>query len=221
VAEAATAMMAVSRSLPWGGEYFRVVRALKKIALVSVAAGQVMMAGCQPAGPLGRAGLSVTPPASWRPVKPSPGKVPGIPLAAWAGPDGSSLVIFRTLPVPGGSPSMIAEALANRLTNLPGLRLVVERVETVGGMSAARVEVVAPGTGDALAPSGLGTPTLPDGKSLIPTRQVTLGFLGPAATLYVTWHAPESSYGRIAPDIEATLKSFRLTAGGKISSYEY
>jgi len=198
-----------------------VLRALKKIALASAAAGQVMMPGCQPAGPLGRAGLELTPPASWRPVEPPPGKVPGVPLAAWAGPDGSSLLIFRTLPVPGGSPTMIAQALANRLTNLPGLRLVFGRVETVGGTSAARVEVVAPGTGDALAPSGLGTPTAPAGKSLIPTRQVTLGFLRETATLYLTWHAPESSYGRIAPEIEATLKSCRLTSGGKTSSYEY
>ena len=46
---------------------------------------------------------------------------------------GSSLVLYRTLWVPGGSAAMIAEALGNRLENLPGLRLLVKRTETVGG----------------------------------------------------------------------------------------
>ena len=113
-----------------------------------------------------------------------------MPLAAWAGPDGSSLVLYRTLPAPGGSPAMIAEALANRLENLPELRLVVNRTEKVGETTAARVEVVAPGTGDALAPSGTGTPMAPAGKTLIPTREVTVGFHRPDATLFLTWDSP-------------------------------
>ncbi len=53
---------------------------------------------------------------------------------------------------------MLAEAMGNRLENLPGLKLLVKRSETVAGTQAARVEVTAPGTGDALAPSGLGEP---------------------------------------------------------------
>ena len=122
-----------------------------------------------------------------------------MPLAAWSGPDGSSLVVYRTLWVPGASAEMLAEALGNRLENLPGLRLLVKRSEIVAGMPAARVEVVAPGTGDALAASGLGKPIEPAGKTLVPTRQVTLAFSRPGDTIYLTWHIPEASYERIAP----------------------
>ena len=144
--------------------------------------------------------------------------VPGISLAAWEGPEGSSLVVYRTLPIPGGSAVAIAEALSNRLENLPGLKVLVKRTEALGGSTAARVEVVARGTGHALAPSGVGTPIAPAGKALVPTRQVTLGFVRNDATLFVRWHAPESSYERIAPDIRATLDSLRLSADGQKTS---
>ena len=93
-----------------------------KIALLSVSVATLLLAGCQRSAPLARAGIAVHPPASWRPVEPSAHQVPGVALAAWAGPEGSSLSLYRTLPAPGGSPAMIAEALANRLENLPGMR---------------------------------------------------------------------------------------------------
>jgi hypothetical protein len=188
-------------------------RAWNSIALLHSlqAVALILMAGCQPTGPLERAGLAVKPPVSWRPVEATTRQVPGVPLAAWAGPDGSSLVIYRALPAPGYTPAMIAEGLANRMENLPELRLVVKRTETVARTNAARVEVVAPGTGDALAPSGLGTPRTPDAKTLIPTRQVTMGFLKPSGTIYLSWIAPESSYSLIAPQIEATLESIRFS----------
>ena len=105
---------------------------------------------------------------------------------------------------------MLAEALGNRLENLPGLKLLVKRVETVAGVPAARVEVVAPGTGDALAPSGLGPPIEPAGKSLIPTRQVTLAFARPSGTIYLTWHMPEASHDRIEPEILTAIDSLRF-----------
>jgi hypothetical protein len=174
----------------------------------------ILIAGCQPSGPLERAGLAVKPPASWRPIDSATRQVPGVALAAWAGPEGSSLAIYRALPAPGYTPAMIADGLANRMENLPELRVVVKRTETVAGTIAARVEVVAPGTGDALAPSGIGTPKAPDGKTLIPTRQVTMGFVKPSATIYFSWNAPESSYSRLAPQIEATLESIRFTTTG-------
>jgi hypothetical protein len=147
--------------------------------------------------------------------------VPGVPLAAWSGPDGSSLVLYRSLPVPGGSATMVAESLANRLENLPELRLLVKRTEDLAGTAAARVEVVAPGTGDALAASGLGTPIAPAGKTLAPTRRVVLGFARPGQTLYLAWHMPESSYDRIAPEIQATLETLRFTSSGELSSDSY
>jgi hypothetical protein len=188
-----------------------VVRAPKKIARLSLAAAVLSFSGCQPAGLLARTGVAVAPPASWRPVRPSPGKVPGVPLAAWAGPEGSALVVYRDLPAPGVSPAMLADALGNRLAHLAGLEVVVKRTETVGEALAARVEVIAPGTGDGLAPSGTGMPIAPDGKVLVPTREVIVGFPRPDATIYLMWDAPEASYGRIEPEIKATLESVEFS----------
>src|SRR5206468_6333015 len=56
----------------------------------------LLVVGCQPAAPLGRSGIELTPPASWQRVEPSAWMVPGEPLAAWSGPEGSSLVVYRT-----------------------------------------------------------------------------------------------------------------------------
>jgi hypothetical protein len=72
-----------------------------------------------------------------------------------------------------------------------------------------------------MAPSGTGTATAPSGKSLMPTRQVTIGFVRPSETLYLTWHMPESSHAQIAPQIDATLESLRFTSSGKIATYRY
>jgi hypothetical protein len=143
--------------------------------------------------------------------------VPGVPVAAWAGPDGSSLVLYRTPWVPGGTAEMLAEALGNRLENLPELRLLAKRVETAGGVPAARVEVVAPGTGAALAASGMGVPFAPPDTTLVPTRQLVLGFARTGETLYLAWHAPASSYDRLAPEIEATINSLRFNSDAQSS----
>jgi hypothetical protein len=174
--------------------------------------------GCQPSGPLGRSGLQLTPPASWRPVKATTWLTPGLPLGAWSGPSGSSLVVYRTLPIPGGSPAAVARALANRLENLPGLTVHVQRVENLGNVSVARVEVVAAGTGDALAPTGSGTPVVPDGRTLVRTRQVTVVFVRPEATYHLAWHVPEAHYSQIEPDIRTVLESVHLMSSGA-SSY--
>ena len=123
-------------------------------------------------------------------------------------------MVYRTLPVPGGTPQMIAEGLVNRMENLPGVRILERRAESVGGNTAARVELVAPGTGDALAPSGAGSFVVPEGKTLVPTRQVTLGFLSPDRTIYLRWHVPDGSFDRIAPDIRSTIASIRLAPDG-------
>ena len=139
--------------------------------------------------------------------------VPGTPLAAWSGPEGSSLVVYRTLWVPNGSAKMLAEAMGNRLLNLPGLKLLVKQTEVAGGVPVARVEVTAPGTGDALAASGLGEPIPPEGKVLFPTRRVMLALARPADTIYLTWHMPEKSYDQIEPDIRATLQTLRVDSG--------
>jgi hypothetical protein len=147
--------------------------------------------------------------------------VPGKPLAAWSGPDGAALVLYRGLPVPGGSAGMLAEAIGNSLASLPELRLLVKRTESVAGVATARIEAVAPGTGDSLAPSGLGKPSAPDGKPLVPTRQVTLAFVRPTETFYIVGHMPESSHDEIVPQLDAAFKTLRFTSGGKTSSQGY
>jgi hypothetical protein len=119
------------------------------------------------------------------------------------------------------SAAMLVEGLANRLTNLPELKIVARGIEKVADESAARVEVIAPGTGDALAPSGVGTPVAPKGKTLEPTRQVTIGILRSSGPLFLSWTMPESAHARIAPDIEATLGSLKLSADTPLPSYSY
>ncbi len=177
--------------------------------------------GCQATTPLENAGVSLTVPDSWQPVEPLRWKVPGTPLAAWSGPEGSSLVIYQTLPDPGATASTIAEGLANRLTNLPGLTVRVRRTETLAGQTAARVEVDAPGSGAALAPSGVGTPVATEGKPLILTHQITIGFPRSRGTLFLSWHTPDQAHARIAPEIKAMLESLRLRADTQQSTSHY
>ncbi len=186
-----------------------------------VALAALGASGCQPSTPLQLAGVELRLPDSWRPVEAAHSLVPGTPLSAWRGPDGALLVLYRTLPAPGVSAPMLVEALANRLTNLPELKIVARRTEKVAGQPAARVEVIAPGTGDALAPSGVGTPVATTGKTLEPTRQVTVGIVRSSGPLFLSWTMPESAHARIAPDIEATLGSLKLSADTRPPSYSY
>jgi hypothetical protein len=128
-------------------------------------------------------------------------------------------VIYQTLWTPGGSAEMLLEAQANRLQNLPGAKLLVKQAEHVAGAPTARLELTAPGTGDALVPSGLGEPIQPPDKTLVSTRQVTLAFARPRETIYIIWHMPEGSRDRIEPDIRVTLESLRFRSSAEASSH--
>lgn len=119
-------------------------------------------------------------------------------------------MVSRSLAIPGGSAESSGKALVTRLANLPGLKVVEHRSMTVEGRPAARVEVVAPGTGDRLAPSGTGEPLLPNGQALVPTRRVVVIVPRKLDTIALTWHAPESAAGALAPTIDATLGTIRL-----------
>jgi hypothetical protein len=200
-----------------------VVRAPWELALRSIglASAVVAFAGCLPGGAPRDHGIALSPPSSWRPAAAATWMVPGTPLLAWSGPEDSSLVVYRTLPIPHASAAMLAEAAGNRLESLPQTRLLVKQTETIGGVAAARVEAIAPGTGDALAPSGLGAPVAPDGKPLFPTRQVMLVFARPGETICVRWHLPERAHERIAPEIEDTVKSLKFDSRGKQQTQRY
>src|SRR6476469_2082939 len=77
--------------------------------------------------------LGIAPSAEWRAAPIGSGNVPGTPVAAWSGPQGASLVAYTALPMPRGTAAGVSEDLANRLTNLPGLRVVERRTETWDG----------------------------------------------------------------------------------------
>jgi hypothetical protein len=128
--------------------------------------------------------------------------------------------VYKSLPNPGGTASSVAEALANRLTNLPELKVVAVRTESCAGSDAARVEVIAPGSGDAIAPSGTGVPVASAGGTLVPTHRVVVAIPRPADTLCLVWHAPESANAELQDQIQAILKGMRLeTTGLGRSSY--
>jgi hypothetical protein len=176
--------------------------------------------GCTRSTPLERSGFSLKVPHGFQssPVKNHP--VPGRPLAAWKGPSGSALIVYKTLPVPDVSPASYVVALANRLENLPGVQVVSQDVDKIAGLDAARVYAVAPGDGGSFAPSGTGTPVSLSGKELIPTRLLTLAFLRPADTLCVAFYCPEAEYKSLRPAWEAIRKSMTLEGGSlETSSY--
>lgn len=178
----------------------------------------VFVAGCQSADPLERAGVRFQASPGWKPVAATTWPVPGTPLGAWSGPAGASLVVYEALPVPGGRASTLAEATANRLENLPGLRVVARGTEEVGGLEAARVVVVAPGTGDALAPSGTGVALAPPGKVLTPTRRVVVSVPRGADTLSIVWHAPEAQSEALDAQVRAACRSLKIDPGRRATS---
>ena len=170
----------------------------------------LLLLGCRAPSSTARDGVGLTLPDGWTAVGRATFLVPGTALSAWRGPEGSSLVVYRTMPAPGRTAKGLMEELANRLTNLPGLVVRERRVERVGGREAARVEVTAPGFGDALAPSGAGVPIALKGEELIPTRRVCVAIPGEGGTLWLCWHCPEAALGRVLPQVEATLATARL-----------
>jgi hypothetical protein len=178
----------------------------------------LFVTGCGAPSPLEQAGVTLGPPPGWEPADPKGTAVPGTPLAAWTGPQGSRLVVFRSLRTPRGEAKAIAEEQARRVENLPEMRVVARGVEGRGGREAARVEVVAPGTGGALAPSGRGRPEATKGRALVPTRGVSLAFPRPDDTLWLSWHYPETAHAEVAPQVEATLGTLKLRANAPAAS---
>jgi hypothetical protein len=167
-----------------------------------------------------RAGVTLVAPNGWRSAEPTRWSVPGTPLAAWSGPGGASLVVYRTLPGPAVQSSDLVVGLANRLENLPGLRVLSRRTETVAGLEAGWVEAVAPGTGDAFAPSGTGTPFVAKGVELKPTRRVSVTIPRAADTLTLVWHAPEADSSTLEASVRETLSALKVDQG-RLSTNTY
>ena len=165
------------------------------------------VAGCSATDPLERQGVAFQVPVGWVQVPRATWPVTGVPLGAWSGPSGASLVVFRSLPDPDATAEGLAAGLVNRLENFPGLRVLSSGTETIAGVPAARVEVSAPGFGDALAPTGLGAPIALAGKALRPTRRVVIVVPRRDDLITLLWHAPEENAGALAGFVRDVLKS--------------
>lgn len=182
--------------------------------------GLALMNGCAPGNSLDGARVEVRPPTGWTAVDKDRWPVPGTPIAAWEGPGGSSLVVYRTLPAPGGTPEQLMKALTTRLANMPELKVVEQGVAQVDGLRAGRVEFVAPGSGDRLAPTGMGQPYSPEGTTLVPTRRVYLAIPRPVDTLVFLWHAPDADAATLLKAVGETTASLKIGRGpAAISSY--
>jgi hypothetical protein len=168
--------------------------------------------GCGARSPQERAGLEFLPPAGWHPIRASEVLVPGKVLGAWSGPEGAVLVLYQTLPSPGADVDKLRVELVNRLASLPEARVVHEGRLNLGEVPALRVDIVAPGTGQALAPSGLGSPAAPEGVKLVPTRRVTLAIPRGSDTVWLTCHFPDSARDRFRVLGEEILKMLRVEA---------
>jgi len=162
-----------------------------------------------------RHGYRVSVPAAWEPWRQPPAPVvPGEVLEAYGVPAAGtrgSLVVFRSGYVPETTAGQLLAATHYLLLNLPSLEIKAEREITVGGKPAVLVEVVADGTGGALAPTGLGKPVAPPRESLIRTRRVWVRVpRGPEdGMLEVFFHVPESEYERFAGAWSEVLASLR------------
>jgi hypothetical protein len=171
-------------------------------------------AGCGSSATLDALGISgLAPSGSWKPADPASFVVPGRAIAAWTGPEGSSLVVYRALPAPRTDAEGLVREMTTRMENLPDLRVIKAGVRTVAGVSAAWVEIVAPGTGDALAPSGLGKPIAPEGKRLVPTRRVAIGIAGRDQIVWFLWHSPESAASSLATEVDAAVAKLTIRDG--------
>jgi hypothetical protein len=71
-----------------------------------------------------------------------------------------------------------------------------------------RVDAVAAGTGDSWVGTALGSPKVPEGTELKPTRRTLIGVLDERATYYLQWHFPESSADNMARRIQSQLESW-------------
>lgn len=182
------------------------LRAPARVRL-ALACSLVLLTGClrgDPDDPTDA--VSLTPPAGWSAVAPAGPVVPGRCVSAWKGPGGSSLALVQTLAVPRGDAEGLVRELTTRLENLPGMRIVKAETRTKAEVKIAWVEAVAPGTGDALAPTGLGKATLPGGESPIATHRVQIGLPLRPATFWIVIHYPEADVAARSADVDSILK---------------
>ncbi len=181
------------------------VRLWMVVAFLSIASGcgsNANLAG------IGFSGLH--PSTSWTAADPRSFVLPGRAIAAWRSAEGGSLVVLQGLAAPRTDAAGLASELTTRLENLPELRIIKSHQRLVGGVPSAVVEIVAPGTGDSLAPSGLGRPIAANDQVLVPTRRISVGIPGRDRTVWLIWHAPESAAATLSSEVESVLDGLRI-----------
>ena len=174
-------------------------RASRIIGLLALA----FLGGCGSGTSLESAGFEkLQTPGGWTVNRPDYWPVPGVPLASWKGPDGSSFVVYRELSVTGTDTASIAQRVANRYLNFPGLTVISAEPTTFAGQSAARIEAIAPGTGAAFLPTGTGVPLASDGLPAVKTRRILISIPRGSETLSFLWHAPEELAERLNTQVD-------------------
>ena len=179
------------------------------------------VSGCGAPSPRDLAGYELTLPVGWRQTDADRYLVPGKALEAWEGPEGASLAIFETLPIPNATTESLLEETANRWVNLPEWSIADREMAQVGGAKVGRIEVVAPGSGDSLAPTGQGKAIDPKGRPLKPTRRLAVLIPLPDRTLYLFFHAPENAAQSLQPQWSEILASLKLKPRKSIAAAGY
>ena len=189
--------------------------------LMCVAAVVVIIGGCGAEAPLERAGVALEVPQGWEPVSPQTWPVPGTPLAAWRGPDQSSLVIYTTLPIPKPSAVALGHEMTNRLLNLTGIEVEPPGSMTLDGNMAARVQARGPGLGDCFVASSAGTASAPDGKTLQTTQRVIVAIPRQGPTINLVWHSPVTNSDTLMSTIETMIAGLSLKPESVSNSQSY
>lgn len=168
-------------------------------------------------------------PEGWTTTETTTYTVPGKPLAAWTGPSDSSFVAYTTLPDPGATAETLARGEANRYQAHPGAAdIQSEVVRLSGDVDAARIELVAPGYGDTLAPPitglSLSSEAAADGADdkspdtdLIPTRRVLLAIPRSRDVLWLSWNFPESAGRQLLPEVDRQIDELRIPPAARQS----
>ncbi len=163
--------------------------------------------------------VTLQPPAGWHTIPLHAVPVPGQALRAWAGPSDATLVLYRTLPAPGATAVSVVSALANRLENLPGIKLLKQEPADFGSLRGMRLDVDGLGYGGRMAASSTGTFDIDQTGQLAPTREVTVAAVLQSGVYYLTWHTKTEHAAQLEPDIKATLERVRIGADPDPATY--
>jgi hypothetical protein len=142
-------------------------------------------------------------PAGWQPEPRSEAiVVPGDALAGWTGPEGARLVVYRTLYVPQATARSLANELATRLVNDPGVTLLQNETRRVGSHDVGCVSVeVSPPGGDS------------PGR-----RRDWVCLARDDGTYWLRWDYPASARGRFEAEIDRHIESLAQLAPASAAS---